>query len=241
MAKKKMIPFGWLPAAWGLKGKTRELAQAEYELSGYDLEVKVAEINNRGDVDAEELAVLKIKKAHGRIEDRAYSQRVAELTLKGDALQKELLDIQYKYGDLGEEEYRTAVIKLMVAEGVDQELELNEMHFYLGNITEAEFKKNEATIKGEPYIAVINSNYKPEDKLDGLYFEFDWNDLWIEELKAHGYQGFTDDQIVERWFQDLCRGVVDTGEMEDDGQPVPFNSGRTINKVRRDGGPTEYS
>ena len=26
------IPFGWLPASWGLKGKSRELAEAEYYL-----------------------------------------------------------------------------------------------------------------------------------------------------------------------------------------------------------------
>jgi hypothetical protein len=235
------IPFKFLPASWGLKGKTREIAQAEYELEGYDLDMRLAEINHSDDPTALRLARVKVKKLYGKIEDRVYREEIAYLTMAGDELQKELLDIKYKYGEFCEEEYRTAVIKLMVAEGVDQELELNEMHRDLGNITEAEFKKNEATIKGEPYIAVINSNYKPEDKLDGLYFEFDWNDLWIEELKANGYQGFTDDQIVERWFQDLCRGVIDSGEIEDDGQPVPFNSGRTINKVRRDGGPTEYS
>jgi hypothetical protein len=235
------IPFKYLPASWGLKGKTRELAQAEYELTGYDLDIKLAEINHRGDPKAQSLAWLRIRKLYGNIEERSYLEQMADLTLAGDDLQKEKLDIQYKFGDLSDEEYRTAVIKLMVADGVDQELELNEMNLELGNITEAEFKKRAATIKGEPYIAVINSNFKPEDKLDGLYFEFDWNDLWIAELKANGYQGFTDDQIVERWFQDLCRGVVDSGDIEDDGQPIPFNSGRTINKVRRDGGPTEYS
>ena len=235
------IPFKFLPASWGLKGKTREIAQADYELTGFELYMKLAEIMHREDPNAMGLAQLKVKLDYSRITEREYAEQSANMKLTGDALQKELLDIQYKYGDLGEEEYRTAVIKLMVAEGVDQELELNEMQLELGNITEAEFKKNEATIKGEPYVAVINSNYKPEDKLDGLYFEFDWNDLWIEELKANGYQGFTDDQIVQRWFEDLCRGVAEDSIPEDDGQPVPFNSGRTINKVRRDGGPTEYS
>jgi hypothetical protein len=235
------IPFKFLPASWGLKGKTRELAQAEYELDGYQLEMKLAEINHRGNDTDLKLAKLKIDYRYSAISAREYREKVAHINLTGDALQKELLDTQRDYGDLTALEYKTQVIKLMVAEGVDQELEMNEVNFEHGVITEAEFNKRQATIKGEPYIAVINSNFKPEDKLDGLYFEFDWNDLWIEELKAAGYQGFTDDQIVERWFQDLCRGVADSGDQEDDGQPIPFNSGRTINKVRRDGGPTEYS
>lgn len=236
------IPFRFLPASWGLKGKTRELAQAEYELEGYELEMKLAEINHRSDPTALALASLHIQNRHNHISARQYREEVANIKLTGDALQKELLDIKFDYKELTELEYKTAVIKLMVAEGKDQDLEMNELNLDMGIITEAEFKKNEATIKGEPYVAVINSNYKPEDKLDGLYFEFDWNDLWIDELKANGYQGFTDDQIVQRWFEDLCRGVVDETMNEDDGQPVPFNSnGRTINKVRRDGGPTEYS
>ena len=38
------IPFGWLPASWGLKGKSRELAEAEYYLSGYELDIAKARI-----------------------------------------------------------------------------------------------------------------------------------------------------------------------------------------------------
>lgn len=32
------LPFGMLPGHWGLAGKTREIAKAEYELTGYELE-----------------------------------------------------------------------------------------------------------------------------------------------------------------------------------------------------------
>ena len=41
---KPVIPFGWLPGHWGLKGKTKERARAEYELEGYDLEIALAVI-----------------------------------------------------------------------------------------------------------------------------------------------------------------------------------------------------
>ena len=35
------LPFGTLPGHWGLKGKTREIAKAEYELEGYALELQL--------------------------------------------------------------------------------------------------------------------------------------------------------------------------------------------------------
>ena len=47
------VPFTLLPASWGLKGKTREIAQAEYERTGYDLEVKILEIKQE-DIDSED-------------------------------------------------------------------------------------------------------------------------------------------------------------------------------------------
>jgi len=38
MAKKnKLIPFWMMPASWGLSGKSRLKAKAEYELTGIDL------------------------------------------------------------------------------------------------------------------------------------------------------------------------------------------------------------
>lgn len=46
MAKKKrLLPFGWLPGHWGLSGSMRELAKAEYELEGEELDRRKLEIN----------------------------------------------------------------------------------------------------------------------------------------------------------------------------------------------------
>ena len=269
------IPFKYLPGSWGLKGKTRERAEAEYNYEGYDLEIKLADIDHRNDPVARQLAhlkakfeymhlsrrdyefqciehtmpngpdksveLLKIRLKHLELSNYEYEVAVANVTLTGDALKCELLRLQWQNEEITELEYRVAVTKIMVAEGEDQELELNEIYRDLGVITDAQFKNNEATIRKQPYVAVVNSTYDPSEGTGGFAFEFDWNDLWIEELKSNGYQGFTDDQIVQRWFEDVCRGVAET-EMDDDGQPVPFNSnGRSINRVRRDGGPTEYS
>jgi hypothetical protein len=45
------LPFGWMPGHWGLKGKTRLRAQAEYELSGMELDLRLAEIDHADDVE----------------------------------------------------------------------------------------------------------------------------------------------------------------------------------------------
>ena len=39
-------------------------------------------------------------------------------------------------------------------------------------------------------------------------FELDWNDLFVAKLIRAGYQGKTDNDIVDNWFQDVCRNVV---------------------------------
>ena len=39
MAKKTKLPFSMMPASWGLKGKTRAIAEAEYYYDGEELEI----------------------------------------------------------------------------------------------------------------------------------------------------------------------------------------------------------
>lgn len=43
MRKKRLIPFDWLPASWGLAGPAYDEAKAYYEYDGYDLAVRLAE------------------------------------------------------------------------------------------------------------------------------------------------------------------------------------------------------
>ena len=40
------------------------------------------------------------------------------------------------------------------------------------------------------------------------YFELDWNQAFIDMLSKNNYTGVTDDEIVNKWFDDLCRGIV---------------------------------
>ena len=51
MAKKTKLPFSMMPASWGLKGKTRAIAEAEYYYEGEELEEVLAELGADSDID----------------------------------------------------------------------------------------------------------------------------------------------------------------------------------------------
>lgn len=67
--------------------------------------------------------------------------------------------------------------------------------------------KEAATKRGEPYVCVVNVELDPENVGNGA-FELDWNDVFIAKLVKAGYKGRDDAQIVDQWFQDICRNVI---------------------------------
>ena len=74
--------------------------------------------------------------------------------------------------------------------------------------------KDLATEKGEPYIAILSMDVDPENINTGA-FELDWNEKFIANLMRAGYQGKTDSDLVDQWFQNVCRNVVlETWEQE---------------------------
>jgi len=139
MKKKTKLPFRMLPASWGLKGKSREIAEAEYYYEGIDLKKRLAEINADSEQDAE----------------------VAKLR-------------------------------------VDLENDV---------ISQAQHDKSVAEIRQEPFINVINMGVDPENIVQG-YFELDWNDEFIKMLASAGITGQNDEEIVNKWFNGVCRTVL---------------------------------
>ena len=69
--------------------------------------------------------------------------------------------------------------------------------------------KERATRKEEPYIAVLNTHVNKDNIRNG-FFELDWNDHFVLKLKqeGYGYDGDKDEEIVDRWFRELCANVV---------------------------------
>jgi hypothetical protein len=74
--------------------------------------------------------------------------------------------------------------------------------------------KELATERGEPYVAILSMDISPENMHEGS-FELDWNDKFVTNLIRAGYQGKTDADLVDQWFQNVCRNVVlETWEQE---------------------------
>jgi hypothetical protein len=67
--------------------------------------------------------------------------------------------------------------------------------------------KEIATEKGEPYINIDSVTVDPQNPGQGG-FELDWNEFFVAKLVRAGYQGRDDQQIVDQWFQDVCRNIV---------------------------------
>ena len=78
MAKKTKLPFSMMPASWGLSGKTRAIAEAEYYYEGDELEEILAELNADSDSD-KELAKLEVQLKNGKIGQYEFDKKVAEL------------------------------------------------------------------------------------------------------------------------------------------------------------------
>lgn len=155
--KKKLIPFSWLPASWGLSGKTRKVAEAEYYYDGEELEYQMLEI------EAESQADYEIKK----------------------------LKLDYKKEKIGVVEY----------------------------------EKELANLKNEPYVNVISMGIDPENVVQG-YFELDWNEQFVKMLQEAGITGKSDEDVVNKWFNGVCRTVLlqeaadlDYGLAEQQGRP----------------------
>jgi len=66
--------------------------------------------------------------------------------------------------------------------------------------------KELANEKGEPYVAVLDTKVNTDNVRNG-FFELDWNEHFIVQLRLNGFQGQSEEEIVDLWFQELCRNV----------------------------------
>ena len=78
--------------------------------------------------------------------------------------------------------------------------------------------KDRATRRDEPWVGVLNTHVNKENVRNG-FFELDWNEPFVLKLKQEGYgeDGDKDEEIVDRWFRELCANVVVDGDF---GGPV---------------------
>ena len=94
-------------------------------------------------------------------------------------------------------------------------------------------EKEQATKDGKPWVKVLDTNVDQENPKYG-YFELDWNQHFVENLKEHGFSGNTDEEVVDHWFSVLCNTIAD--------EATPLSSDNQIVKeTKREDGKTEIS
>lgn len=66
--------------------------------------------------------------------------------------------------------------------------------------------KELAIEKKEPWVAVLDTHVNKDNIRNG-FFELDWNEYFVLQLREAGYIGETEEAVVDQWFQELCRNV----------------------------------
>jgi hypothetical protein len=74
-------------------------------------------------------------------------------------------------------------------------------------------EKELATSKKLPYIKVLDTQVERKNPSNG-FFELDWNEYFVDDLKKAGYTGATDEEIVDKWFKALCQTVAADNDLE---------------------------
>ncbi len=166
--------FGILPAHWGTSGRTREIMRAEYELTGYDLQKRLLEIN-ADDFD-------------------------------DDVYRRKHWDIDLKFRKINEATYHRNLTTL-IKDQKQKELAILELDYREGKVTELVYNKTTATLNGEPWVTVLSMDFGGKSSLEGS-FELDWNEPFVNKLKAEGYSGPTPDIIVNQWFMTICKNIA---------------------------------
>lgn len=220
---KRYISFRMLPASWGLIGKSYDMAEAEYNYDGEDLEREKIKINLKyGDISElqAKLDNLKVDSKYCKIDDYEYETSYANLVFASspDDLFYKKLSLELKYGNITEYEY---LIKKAEYSLTGLELDIAKLGIDLqhNKINKQQHDKSVANLTQQPWIDLISHGYDSELGINGVYFEFDWNDRWIAFLKSNGYNGNTEEDIIQFWFTDICKAMAKG--VADDG-PVPF-------------------
>ncbi len=100
--------------------------------------------------------------------------------------------------------------------------------------------KEKANEAGEPYMNVVAVELDPDDVGNGA-FELDWNDVFVARLIKAGFKGKDDAQIVDQWFQSICRNILNENfEQWEVNQPVDSRP-RKLDRNDLGNGRTEVS
>lgn len=100
--------------------------------------------------------------------------------------------------------------------------------------------KELATKAGEPWVNIMSVELDPTNIGNGA-FELDWNDIFLAKLLKAGYQGKTDADVVDNWFQSICRNILAENYEQWEANQNEEMRPRVIDRRDLGGGKTEVS
>jgi len=189
---------------------------------------------------------LKIDLKYEKISQEEYDIEDVKLTLSDDELEIELLNIERKYKHITKEEYDYKMVEVKYrnsAHDTDLPFARYELDKKYGKLTEKEFDKAVYSLGNRPWVDIVRSEYKDDEKSDGFTFELDWNDAFVKMLRSEGYNGGTDEAIVEQWFEDksldtylgvLSEQLDEIGDDPEDAHKVRPGSNKTFREQLED-------
>lgn len=208
MRKKRLIPFWLVPAHWGLSGKAKEIAEVNFYYEGLEADLKIAELTYLTEYEVER-AKIEINRKYNPTSEYDFNKSIAELDyrmkkISVDEHEKILLELRVKEGLITEKEYDASLIENM-ADGDDKVLAAIEYAYKYGDINDTEYEKEIFTLRKEPWIYLdfnINSETNEVD------FIFDYNDYFVDKLKADGHPGSTEEELIDNFVRDLGRKMA---------------------------------
>jgi hypothetical protein len=225
MMKKRLIPFRLMPASWGLRGRPYEEAEAAYYLDGEELARRLVEIAHVGDAAARKRALLALDLEYGRI--AAFDHDMTLLGIDNRAGDRAaILGIELRHGRITQYDHDVQMTEIVHSVGVDREVALLDVELKHEKISRNEHAKRCATLREEPWVGIIDQGFDPDQGLNGVFFEFDWNEYWIDYLRINGYDGNTDEQVFDQWFSDVCRAQIGDEQMV-----IPIRGGNVRQKT----------
>jgi hypothetical protein len=75
--------------------------------------------------------------------------------------------------------------------------------------------KERANKRKEPWVAVLETHVNKDNPANG-FFELDWNEYFVLQLRqaGYGFEGDTDEVVVDLWFKTLARNMLSDEGLE---------------------------
>ena len=92
----------------------------------------------------------------------------------------------------------------------------------------------------EPKVDILKFDFDPANPRLGS-IELDWNKEFVELLVTHGYVGNTDEEIVDKWLNDVCKNIASDEFQGANVKPSALSGTNLVRKTPLGSGKTEIS